>query len=77
MRKIIIIAVLSLAACSDTTPVGDSPTGDVDDTPANVINFPNGFMNVAHKCMGPNGIYTHTRAASPVVIANDPLCADK
>lgn len=63
-----------LAACADTSPTGDAPTGDVDDSPARIVNFPNHFMNVAFKCLGPNGIYAHTRPAAPVIVANDPLC---
>ena len=40
-----------------------------------VVNFPDRFHNVAWKCVGANGIYTHTREAPPIVIAGDPNCA--
>ena len=54
---------------------GDAPVGATDDTPAKVVNFPNGFMNVAFKCIGPNGVYAHTREAAPAVVPDDPNCA--
>jgi len=74
-----VCAVAALAGCSDFNNdrgKGDAPVGDRDDAPAVVVNFPDGFMNVAVKCHGPNGIYTHTRAAAPVVVPNDPTCQE-
>jgi hypothetical protein len=75
-RGILAVVLVALVGCGDTSPTGDAPTGEVDDLPANVVNFPDQFMNVAWKCAGPNGIYSHTRTASPVVVPNDPLCAE-
>jgi hypothetical protein len=55
---------------------GDAPVADRqgDDAPANVINMPDRFSNVAFKCWGANGIYVTTDAVPPVVIADDPEC---
>lgn len=74
MRRAVLIGVIALVGCADTSPVGDAPTGEVDDSPAYIVNMPDTFMNVAFKCMGHNGIYAHTRQASPVIVANDPEC---
>lgn len=73
----LVVAITSLG-CSgynNERGRGDAPVGERDDTPAQVINFPDLFMNVAMKCLGGNGIYTHTREGAPVVVANDPECA--
>lgn len=79
MRRvaILIAAMTALVGCSafnDSRGKGDAPVGSRDDTPAEVINMPDSFMNVAHKCYGVNGIYAHTREAAPVVVPNDPMC---
>ncbi len=67
-------AIAFLAGCADTSPTGDGPTGVVDDSPAEVINFPNKFANVAHKCDGHgHRVYSTTRIAPPVVV-DDPSC---
>ena len=71
---VVFVVLMAAAGCSDTSPTGDSPTGDIDDSPAAVINFPDKFMNIAFKCMGVNGLYAHTREASPIVIPDDPMC---
>lgn len=71
---IVVAGALLAAGCSDTSPTGDGPTGAVDDSPAAVINFPNGYANVAHKCDGQgHRVYSTTREAPPVVI-DDPSC---
>lgn len=70
--------VMGLAACSQPDHgTGDSPVEPVnqqDNRAPHIINMPDGFMNLAFKCNGKDGIYAHTRAASPVVIPNDPNC---
>lgn len=44
---------------------GDAPVGSSNDDPAEVINFPNQFPNVATKCdANGNRIYVHTRSDS-------------
>lgn len=71
------VAALILLGCdsyNDKRGRGDAPVGKYDDSPAQIINFPDKFHNVAFKCFGGNGIYTHTRPAPPIVIVNDPEC---
>jgi hypothetical protein len=79
MRKLWIgVVVVALAGCSawnDDRGKGDSPVGKTDDSPARVINMPDGFANLAIKCDRGNGIYVTTRDAAPTVIVNDPNCA--
>jgi hypothetical protein len=79
MKKIIagLALILVLGGCSawnDAHGKGDAPVGRQDDSPAYVINMPDGFMNFAFKCNGKDGLYAHTRDAAPVVIPNDPNC---
>lgn len=75
----VVFAVSALAGCaSDSRGTGDSPVADHrgDDSPANVTNFPDGFANVATKCVaGAPGFraFVTTREAAPVVLA-DPAC---
>jgi len=67
-------ALIIATGCADTSPTGDAPTGAVDDAPAEVINFPNKFANVAHKCDGHgHRVYSTTRPVPPVVV-DDPSC---
>jgi hypothetical protein len=53
---------------------GNAPVQVADRSAARIINFPHNYHNIAFKCFGGNGIYTHTRVAPPVVIVNDPQC---
>jgi hypothetical protein len=77
---LVIGTMVALAAgCSaynDDRGKGDAPVGSTDDSPAAVINFPDGFANVARKCDGSTAIYTHTREAAPVVVPNSPECRE-
>lgn len=56
--------------------IKDAPinTKGTDNSPATIINFPDGYENVAFKCHGLVGVYTTTRVAAPVVVLNDPNC---
>lgn len=82
MRKPVI--AIALAATLLTAGCGeyghDAAKGDRDTGPADVINFPQGFRNVAHKCDGPNMVYvtsrgTDVRLTSTVaIVPNDPRC---
>lgn len=70
--------IIGAAACGqydNKRGRGDAPVGSADDTPAQVVNFPDLFANVAVKCHKGNGIYVTTRDAAPVVVPNDPACA--
>lgn len=72
------VLVLALAGCGEVNQ--NAKKGSRDTGPADIINFPNGFRNVAHKCDGPNMIYVTSHeedAALPstiAVVANDPRC---
>jgi hypothetical protein len=79
-RIVLVVAMLfGLAACADSSHQ-DAPSGSKDAGPADIINFPAGFRNVAHKCDGPNMVYVtsagqdDTRASGLYVVANDPRC---
>ncbi|WP_439678475.1 hypothetical protein [Embleya sp. MST-111070] len=75
--------VLLLAGCAgddDERGKGDSPVANQrgDDTPAQVFNFPDGFGNLATKCVG-HGFraYVTTNASGPsnVQVVADAACA--
>jgi hypothetical protein len=84
MRIPIIMAILPIIATScvvddyrDKRGKGDAPVGIVDDAPSDVANFPDGFSNIATKCIGSTGFrgFVITRqgktAAPPVVVADE------
>lgn len=58
MKKLIpvAVAVLALTACGDDYKdkrgKGDAPVRKSNDSPVEVMNYPDGFSNVAHKCDG-------------------------
>lgn len=75
--------VLLLASCSDksTEPFRDAPrAGESNDSPAQVINMPDGFSNLASKCDGPNRVYTSYKGdenrTAIAVVKDDPRCTD-
>ena len=72
---VFLVGAVGCQSYNESRGKGDAPVGSTDDTPAKVVNFPNGFMNVAFKCIGPNGVYAHTREAAPAVVPDDPNCA--
>ncbi len=82
MRRRIAVGILASAlvagGCSsynDKRGKGDAPVASSDDSPAQVINFPDGFANVATKCDGHgHRIYVNTREAAVTVI-DDAACA--
>jgi Prokaryotic membrane lipoprotein lipid attachment site len=81
MRRIlaVTVAVLALASCSawdDDRGKGDAPVKQAPDREITVHPNGDGFPNIAQFCVGPNGIYTTTREAPPVVIPNDPICEE-
>lgn len=56
---------------------GDAPVGASNDQPAEVINFPNGFGNVATKCDGHGHrlfVVTHIKTDPAVTVIDDPTC---
>lgn len=79
MRRFVGVACFMLAAagCSgDDKGLGDAPVGDSNEAPRRVWTAPDQFMNVAAFCIGVNGAYVHTREAAPVIVPNDPNCAE-
>lgn len=85
MRKLGITVVLVLlvgTGCSkynDERGKGDAPVlgRHGDSTPAEVYNFPNGFGNVATKCVGHGFrayVVTHAKTDVPPTIVSDPSC---
>ena len=79
-RSVALVAVLvSLAACQDSTHQ-DAPSNVTNTGPADVMFYPAGFRNVAHKCDGPNMVYVtssgqgDTHPSGVFVVANDPRC---
>lgn len=73
---------LALTGCGEENK--DAPRGTEETGPADIIQFPDGFSNIAHKCDGPNMVYSATNGAGTgnakstraaiAVIANDPRC---
>lgn len=71
--------VLGAAACGDDAmeEFNDAPRGATNDTPADIVTFPDGFGNVAAKCDGPNMVYSSRvtgEGRSITVVPNDPRC---
>jgi hypothetical protein len=73
--------VLSLAGCSQKArePFRDAPTSpERNNGPARVIEFPDGFSNMAAKCDGPNMVYSpykgENNRTAIAVAPNDPRC---
>jgi hypothetical protein len=74
-------ASLALAGCdggyNGARGRGDAPVGRSDDTPAEVINFPDRFGNVATKCDGHGHrlyVMTHGKTDPPVTVIEDATC---
>ena len=73
-----VIAILVSCGADEDKGTRDAPidTRLQDNSAPYVVNMPDSFMNIAIKCIGPNGIYAHTRPAAPVVVPDDPLCVN-
>ena len=78
---IFIGAPVLLGACgsNDDKGLGDAPIGNRNDTPADVINMPDGYPNVATKCnpyQPGTRIYvvTHSKTDVVPVIVADTTC---
>lgn len=79
--KLVIVGVFGILALAGCGEYGQNATkGSRDTGSADIINFPQGFRNVAHKCDGPNMVYSSsygdssTVTSSITVIGNDPRC---
>ena len=74
-----IVVTVTAAGCSgynDDRGKGDAPVGTRHEAPRQVWQNLDGFPNVAAFCVGVNGVYTTTREAAPVVVPEDPNCAE-
>jgi len=83
MKRIMVLVtlVLAIAACSDKAqePFKDAPrSGQNNDDPAEVLNMPDGFSNLATKCDGHgNRVYVVYHGNHPygtVAVIRDPGC---
>jgi hypothetical protein len=72
----IIVGVILYDNYKEARGRGDAPVTREAERPWKVINGPDQFHNIAFICHGTNGLYTHTREAQPVVVPNDPMCAE-
>lgn len=74
------IAASPLLMASSCSTHGDSDYANVNHAPADVVEFPDGFRNVASKCDGPNRVYSGSagsddaKPAAVAVVPNDPRC---
>jgi hypothetical protein len=77
---IVLVLMITLAGCNrfnETRGRGDAPVGHRDDTPAEIINMPDEFGNVAVKCDGHGHrvyVVTHNKTDAPVTVIDDPSC---
>ena len=73
-------ALSGLTACDNkaSQPYNDAPVASHDSSPAKIIYFPDGFSNVAFKCLNGDGVYVvfHNDKAygSVSVVPSDPAC---
>lgn len=80
---VILTGSFGLSACSGKAlePFNDADVSNQNKGPAEVINMPDGFSNVATKCDHGNRVYVvfHSNSAygSVAVVANDPSCVGK
>jgi len=78
---VIVVAALALAGCTDkaTEQFNDAPRGSNNDEKADTMSFPDGYSNVAHKCDGPNMVYSAFKGdanrSAVAVVPNDPRCS--
>lgn len=87
MRKLLAVAALATLVATgcgvqdrfnEGRGRGDAPTGRVDDSAKEVINFPDRFANVAHSCDGHgHRVFVTTRtseAGMQMSVVDDPAC---
>lgn len=88
MKKImvtiaVIISMASIAGCGldkATEPYKDAPRGDTNKNPADIIEMPDGFNNLATKCDHGFRIYVTYHSDSPygaVAAVPDSSCAQE
>lgn len=73
-------AIAGAAGCSgyqNARGKGDAPVGTSDDSPAQILNMPDGFGNVATKCDGHGHrvfVPTHEKTDPPITVLDDTSC---
>jgi predicted small secreted protein len=80
----VLAVAVSLTACSgwnDANGRGDAPVGEVNHGTAEIMNYPDTYGNVAHKCDGHgHRVFTNTHGSdgettsSFIVVIDDPTC---
>ena len=82
MRRLLVVLggigvglVLTAGACEDRGTV-DAPIDRSlqDNQPPFIVNMPDGYMNLALKCLGDDLVIAHTRQASPLLVPDSDLC---
>lgn len=69
--------LLSAGACEDRGTVDAPIDQDLQDNQAPfIVNMPDGYMNLALKCLGRDLLVAHTRAAAPTVLPDADACAE-
>lgn len=75
---LLIFAMVGCGADKAQEPFKDAPRGNTNESPADIIQMPDGFSNVAAKCDGTNRVYVvfhGDNAYGTVAVApNDPRC---
>lgn len=71
----VILALGVLATCGSSGH-GDAAVepGGVDNAPAQIVQMPEGFRNVARKCDGPNMVYSGSRGQTSDAVASGIRC---
>jgi hypothetical protein len=73
-----LFAALALAGCAQANHgTQDSPVDrtNTDNSPAQILNFPDGFFNVAEKCdHHGHRVYSNTRDGAQVAVIEDKAC---
>jgi hypothetical protein len=75
-----LLIAIPVAGCSgynNARGKGDAPVGTSDDSPAQILNMPDGFGNVAMKCDGHGHrvfVPTHAKTDPPVTVVDDASC---
>ena len=69
------LLVLTAGACEDRGTIYAPIDRNLQDNQAPyIVNMPDGYMNLALKCLGDDLIVAHTRQAAPIVVADSELC---
>lgn len=78
---VVIGLTIGASACGEIEEYQDAPIGDRNTGSADIMDFPDGFSNVAAKCDGTTRVYSSTNGGNSTgralaVSPNDPKCAN-